>query len=116
MKTSEMVVTQIPLSIIWNAKGIIDARRRRYLSLEALKSLLQQQNLTDFVVANIGTQLSWVSSGNCFQFWKSEVKPHLVRDPDMDFSTDDFPNGYAYIASEWSGPFQNNVVLLEMYH
>ena len=53
---------------------------------------------------------------NCFEFWKSEIKPHLIVNPAEGFSVDDYPGEYAYIASEWIGDSKSPIVLLEMYH
>jgi hypothetical protein len=112
---SKRIFMQIPLSQIWDDDGPIRAGRERLLSLHELTAMLSHYPV-EFVVANPGQPLKWISVDKCIDFWKSEVKSHLVSNPNGEFSVEDFPNEYAYIASEWSGKLQTPVVLLEKYH
>ena len=109
------IVTHTPLLELWDDDGPIAARRKRYLTLEDVRSMLCQYAV-EFVVAEVGTPLKWIPVHKCFDFWRSEVKSHLVTNPDEGFLLEDFPNEYAYVASEWSGELQTPVVVLEMYH
>jgi len=111
----DKVVNSMPLTQLWDTDGPIGATRKRFLSRDELKALLSQHRI-EFVVANLGHPLKWIPVDECFSFWKSEVKPHLVSSPDGGFSLEDFSYEYAYVASEWSGEFQHPVVLLEMHH
>ena len=110
------IVTHIPMNEIWNKNVTIEAKRKRYLTLNDIKSILSNNNAIQFIVANIGNELDWISLDECFNFWKSEIKPHLVSNPDEEFFLEDFPNEYSYVASEWFWELQTPVVLLEMHH
>ena len=109
----EKIVTRIPLTELWNADGRVEAARERFLDLDQLKGMLSQFPV-EFVVANPGHPLKWIPVAECFDFWKSEVKPHLASTDK--FLLENFPEEYAYVASEWSGELQIPVVLLEMHH
>jgi len=109
----EKIVTVMPLTEIWNSQGRIEATRERVLGLDDLKGMLSRFPV-EFVVANPGHPLEWISVEKCYEFWKSEVKVHLASADQ--FSLEEFPGDYAYVASEWSGELQTPVVLLEMYH
>ena len=112
MEHVKRVVTEIPLKEIWNHEGAIEAIRDRYLSANALKNMLKKFPV-EFVIANVGDPLKSVPISMCYDFWKSEVKAHLVSNPEESFRLEDFPEEYAYLASEWSGEIQNPIVLLE---
>jgi len=109
------IVQRIPLDYLWNDAGDIEARRGRRLSKAELRELLRSYPV-EFYVADIGSPLRRVDVARCFGFWKSEVEPHLVDHPNCGFRLEDFPSGYAYVASEWSGEIQTPIVLLEKYH
>ena len=61
-------------------------------------------------------RLRRVDVTKCYDFWKSEVKAHVVNDPESGFRLDGYPGEYAYVASEWSGELQSPIVLLEKHH
>jgi hypothetical protein len=70
----------------------------------------------EFVVADVGELLQWVDSHDCFNFWKDEVKPHLVE-ADSRIELDKFAGGYCYMASEWEDDeIGSSIVLLERHH
>ena len=70
-----------------------------------------------FVVANGGGPLRWISIADRFTFWKDEVKPRVVPADAEGFFLEDYPGEYCYLATEWTrsvaGP---TVVLLECHH
>lgn len=70
----------------------------------------------EFYVADVGEPLLRIDVTKCYDFWKSEVVSHVVEEPDAGFRLEDFPDEYAYIASEWSGEIQTPIVLLERHH
>lgn len=70
-----------------------------------------------FVVANVGAPLQWISAGDSHSFWKLEVRPHLVDQPDRPFDIYSFPEGYCYVDSEWLGASEDlTTVVLEQHH
>lgn len=116
MQGIRRVVTSLPLSELWDKKAPIVAARQRHLSCEDLRQLVRAGQVK-FVVANVGTPLRWIPAGETHSFWKLEVRPHLVDEPDRPFDIDGFPEGYCYTASEWLSPGEDlATVVLELHH
>ena len=115
MTPSMRTVNRIPLDVLWDEAGEVAATRERWLSKSALREMLQKYPVV-FYVAEVGKPLRQVGVQECFDFWKSEVRAHVVEDPDSGFQLTNFPGEYAYLASEWSGEIQTPIVLLEMHH
>ena len=69
-----------------------------------------------FVVADVGHKLRWIAPAECYEFWKSEVKPNLAIAGSW-LPLDNFPQAYCYMASAWeiSGPSEH-VIVLERHH
>jgi hypothetical protein len=112
----ERLVTQCPLSEVWDASGRLMEQRQRLLDCEQLRQLLHR-GAVRFVVANVGHPLRWVPETEAFAFWKTEVRSHLVNEPDRLFNVDHYPQGYCYIASEWQSKDEEHlVVVLECHH
>ena len=89
-------------------------KRGEYLTTENIRELLKE-HLIMFVIADIGLKLTWISSDKSFDFWKTEVKPHLAEEINH-INLDNFPDNYAYVASEWSEETKGSIILLEKYH
>ena len=116
MQGIHRVVTCLPLSKLWDEKATTATARQRYLSSEELKQLLRAGQVR-FVVANVGAPLRWIPAGESHLFWKLEVRPHLVEQPDRPFDIYSFPEGYCYVASEWrSAQEDQTTVVLELHH
>lgn len=117
MDISKRVVTQIPLSVLWNSEGSLDARRARWLDREEVRRLVQL-GTTRIVVADVGLPLRWIEPEERYVFWKEEVKPHLVDEPERPFDIFSYPHGYAYLASEWqpADALAASILVLERYH
>ena len=118
MKLKNKILTEIPVKQLWNDNEIIYASRERYLTVEDIKDMLMNYPV-EFVVANVGSKLKWIPYTKCYEFWKSEVKSHIVNNPEdkkKGFDIDNFSGNYAYIASEWSGEIETPIILLEKYH
>lgn len=115
MTNQQKVISRLPLTELRTEGQDTALERKRFLTSDDIKELIKTQPVT-FVVADVGRKLNWVAPDNCFQFWKSEVKPNLVDDPDGQINLSDFPDDYAYLASKWTGKQQDTVVLLEKYH
>jgi hypothetical protein len=109
-------ITNLPLAELWDERMQTIADRQRYLSQEDVRQLVRAGSVR-FSVANIGDPLRWIPIAESHAFWKLEVRPHLVDDPNRPFDIYAFPEGYCYIASEWRGPGEEHaVVLLERHH
>jgi hypothetical protein len=117
MHTKDRLVTEIPLAELWGAQGAIVAERGRALGREDVRRLVQAEAVR-FVVADLGRPLRWVPVAERYVFWKGEVLPHLVNEPERPFDIYHYPQGYAYIATEWRGadPFDTAIILLERHH
>jgi hypothetical protein len=112
----ECLITQLPLAELWTSSGPLLARRDRYLNLEALRQLLQS-GAVEFVVANVGHKLNWVSAQDSFLYWKTEVRQHLVNDPDKLMDVHQYSHGYCYVASQWQVVGrESSIVVLECHH
>jgi hypothetical protein len=79
---------------------------------EALRQVLRTAGPVKFAVANVG----WVPPEESHVFWKLEVRPHLVLEPERPFDVSEFSEGYCYIASEWkAGDETQPIVVLEQH-
>lgn len=78
MKSNERNVSQLPLEGLWDAEGFVDASRIRDLGSSDIVGLLRSGKV-GFVVADIGDPLKWIAADECYDFWKVEVKQHLVE-------------------------------------
>jgi len=110
----EKIVTTIPLQSIWTDEAQLDASRERYLTAADVTEMLKVHPV-EFIVADVGAPLKRIPLAKCYEFWKSEVKPHLLNPHDkLDLSA--LPDEYGYLASEWSGQTETPIVLLEKLH
>ena len=109
---AEPVINRLPLSQL--PPPLAGANRLRDLADADVRELLRAGPVR-FAVAMMLFPFRVVPEQQCYAFWKSEVQPHLVSDPDDAAAPDDFPGGYCYFASEWSdgGP---PIVLLSAAH
>jgi len=114
MNHHEKLVIQLPLTTLWTEAADIDAKRGQYVTEATIQEMLQNHPVI-FALADIGQKLHWINQEKSFEYWKTEVKPHLA--PDLNhIDLDCFPNNYAYIASEWVGAHETPIILLEKYH
>ena len=114
MKSRDRFVDVTPLQALWTDAGELLAKRGRLLDREGIRDLLRRGPVR-FVVARVGHPLRWVPVEEQLEFWKRSVLGHLAEGER--FHLDDFPDGVAYVASEWlSGDHQEPIVLLEVHH
>jgi hypothetical protein len=107
------VVMRIPMIDLWDSEGNLTAAKQRTLSRDDVAALLRR-GLVRFVVAECGDPLRWIPPSDCYDFWKTELKPRIAET--KTFELEDFPGAYCYVASEWSDGQSSPLVLLEMYH
>lgn len=117
MRVSQRVVIHLPITALWDEAGVVAATRLAYLDREQVRQRVQARDLV-FVVAAPGLALHWVPAAQTAEFWKLDVKPHLVERWDAPIDIYHYPHGYAYIASEWlpHDPAEARIVLLEKHH
>jgi len=117
VKQAQRVVTRLPLVELWNEHGPVAAQREEFLTSEQLRVLLQGAPVR-FVVADVGSPLRWIPEADRFVFWKAEVRPRLVEHPEHPIDVYSYPEGRAFLASEWvlDGLASSPIVLLESYH
>ena len=117
MKPEQRVVTQLPLTELWTERGPLNAQRERSLSGPELVALLQSGRV-QFIVAEAGLPLRWIPQAEYLLFWKAELRAHLVAEPERSIDIYEYPEGYAYVASEWAaeGLEPVPVVVLERHH
>jgi hypothetical protein len=114
MSPSKRIVTQLPLTTLWTDEDDLNVVREKYLDKEALRELLKH-TLVEFVVADVGSKLKWITVDKCYDFWKTEVQKHVTDNPHK-FYLDDFPDDYAYLASQWTSINKQPIILLEKSH
>lgn len=112
---AKSVVARLPVDSLSEIGVCSGATRGRFLSKEDLRHLLQQTPV-EFFIVSVGQPVRHTSGQETFSFWKSEVQPHMVADPELPFRLEDFPGSYAYVASEWGVQAPPSIVLLEKYH
>ena len=110
----ERIVATIPLEFIWTDEGQVEASRKRYLTPTDLTEMLKVHPV-EYIVADIGAPLKRIPVDKCYEFWKSEVKGHLLN-PHGKVDGSKLPDEYGYFASEWSGNSEVAIVLLEKIH
>ncbi len=113
MDLQERIVAKIPLEEIWNQSEIISKERLKYITDEDVRNLLKQDKV-QFVVANVGFPLDWVSVDEHLDFFKSELK-NRIADNEENY-LENFSGNYFYYASVWNSDSLISIVLLEMYH
>jgi hypothetical protein len=106
------VVTTTPLTELWTDEGLIDAKRGRQLTSTEIKEILTE---SVFVVADVGQRLNWIKQEEVFDFWKTDLQKRLWN-KDGKIDLDKFPDGYAYLATEWVGNTDRKIILLEKFH
>jgi hypothetical protein len=67
-----------------------------------VKELLQAGPVR-FVIAEVGKPLRWISEEERLVFWKADARSHIPEHSDQPFDLYLYPEGYAYVASEWCG-------------
>jgi hypothetical protein len=117
MRTEQRIVTQIPLTELWDSSGVLELHRGNAVSSERLIDLLRTGPV-QFVLAKGASSLKWIPMSDCYRFWKEEVKPHLVEPlvSENGFRIEDWPDNYCYLGTEWMPRNLHPVVLLETYH
>ncbi|MBX9583898.1 MAG: hypothetical protein K2X87_26665 [Gemmataceae bacterium] len=112
---SRWPVTRMPLDELWDDAGRLPLTRRREVGSAEVADLLRGGPVR-FAVADLARPLTWVPVGECYRFWKDEVKPRLVEPPVERFRLEDYPGEYCYLAAEWGGDGSFPVVVLETMH
>src|SRR5258705_12385456 len=100
MDATQRIVTGMPLTELWNDHGRVDAVRAGRVGEADIVRLLREAG-SSFIVANPGMPLRWVPAHEGFEFWKTDVKRHLVASDAKGFRLEDFPGLYCYVATEW---------------
>jgi hypothetical protein len=107
------IITRLPLAELWREDGFSTVERGRSLTKEDVRQLLASGPV-QFVVADVGGAPLWIPEGECFRFWKNEVKAHVASDAAR---LDDFSGGYCYFASQWEPSRPGaTIVVLEKHH
>jgi hypothetical protein len=117
MDPAQRIVTRLPLTELWTDRGPINAERERLVGRSDLVALLQAGPV-QFIVADVGHSLRWVPQTEYLLAWKADVRSHLVDEPEGPIDIYQYPEGYAYVASEWAaeGVHPVPLVLLERHH
>ena len=114
MDYSKKIIPEIPIKCLWNNQGVIGYNREKSLYKSDIVKILKEQKI-EFVIADVGVNFEWIKVDSCFEFWKIELKNHLIDDENY-IKIENYIGQYAYIASLWRNESQNILVLLEKYH
>jgi hypothetical protein len=114
MDTARKIVTQVPLTELWNGSGPLTASRGESLGQTDIAQLIQDGS--SFVIADVGLPLRWISENDRYAFWNTEVKCRLVAPNADSFCLDDYPGSYCYVATIWRCTSTAPVIVLEKYH
>ena len=111
------IVMRLPLSELRTERGVVSAARERTLTRADVKALLQAGPV-QFVVADVGKPLRWVPPEERYVFWKADARDHIVENPRHPIDLYSYPEGYAYVASEWVADELSSppIVVLERHH
>lgn len=110
----EKIITSTPLKELWKGSEKINATKTRLLTKSDIANILRSRTV-EFVFASPGNTLRWIPIEDCFAAWKNEIKPHLVDDSNK-IILEDYPDGLAFVASEWKYDSESSIVLLESHH
>ena len=114
MDASQRIVTETPLTELWDSSGPVDARRIERIGDAEIVRLLRDGSTV--VVADVGLPLRWLAADDRFAFWRDEVKHRLAK-PNVDrLHLGDYPANYCYAASMWSCAPLGAVIVLEKHH
>jgi hypothetical protein len=105
----EPIIIQLPLDSLTTSLGRAEQCRR--VDTEDIRSLLKQGPVR-FVVADIGHPIRWIAESECFNFWKRDVRTHIVFEGAR---LEDFSGEYCYYAAEWTDG-GTPIILLEKAH
>jgi hypothetical protein len=101
-----------PIDEIWKELGVPTPERiRDQLTAKDIADLLRSSRAVHFWVTDVfHGVIERIPLNRCFAFWKEEVKERVVEEEG--FAREQWPGGYAYLASEWRSPFPEPVVEL----
>jgi hypothetical protein len=103
----EPIVVKLPLEILSDETGPLRASRLRRLSSADVLAMVRTRPHR-FAIANTGYPLRWIPTSDCYDFWITEVQPHIpVR-------SRPYTREYHYFATEWQLDGGERVVVLEM--
>ncbi|MGN1289127.1 MAG: hypothetical protein ACI4XG_21455 [Bradyrhizobium sp.] len=114
MDIGQRIVTQTPLTELWDSNGTLDAHRIEPVGEAEIVRLLGDGSA--FVVADAGLPLRWIAADDRFAFWKGEVKHRLVAPDNPRIQLDNYRGGYCYVATMWTCASMGSVVVLEKHH
>ena len=114
MELSKKIVNNIPLDYLWADKEILDIKREKYLGQIDIQTLLKNGPV-QFVIANLGDKLNWLSIQDCYTFYKANLRDHIINNADpIDLGS--LKDNFGYLASLWTSMSDDPIILLEMFH
>jgi len=114
MNQNQGVISRLPVEEVWADQSLVSTVKIRDLDASDIVDLLRSA-VVRFVVADVGKPYEWIPSKDRFEFWKNEVKVHLVA-PESKAVLEDFPGEYCYFASEWKSYDGDTIILLSKAH
>ena len=108
---TEKIVDVSPLTHLSDNEGFrIEATRVKDFSQDEASKIIAD---SDLIIADVGHPLRWLQNEEKFNFWKSEVKPHLYN-PSKRY-LEEYRGEYFYFAFLWvSG--SRKIIQLQKVH
>ncbi|QDU89446.1 hypothetical protein Pla175_28360 [Pirellulimonas nuda] len=111
-----LVITALPLREVWNDENeTVATEREADLNEGEIRDLLRLGPV-QFVVAETAAPPQWVPVAEAFDFWKSEIRPHLADPAEESFDLTAFPDEYCYLATRWQWDGTEPLVVLRTFH
>ena len=113
MKPSQRIVMKMPLDELWDDHGPVAAVQERFrdVTRDEMRDMIKVAPVR-FVVARPAEKLLWLSTNECYEFWKTELKDHIY-DPKRKY-LEEYPGQYFYFASTWRLSSDERVIVLEL--
>lgn len=109
------IITKLPLDELSFPQMQDGSERKRYLTAEQIRELLQVFRGVHFIMADIGHPLTEIPLEKCFEFWKNDVAGHVCDAENINI--DAFPGSFCFVASDWGLTAELlPIVLLEKFH
>jgi hypothetical protein len=114
MTQAQRIVTKIPLDELWTDSSTLAYERQEYLTERQVQELILQGDLA-LAEASCGLKLSWISPDSALEFFKKQIKGHVIDDPDR-IILEEYEDHWCYLASLWRDAEGQKLILLETYH
>jgi len=115
MDPANRVVTKLALQELWDNTTNLGLQRGASLGIAEVLASLKAIG-PRVALADVGKPLEWLRTPSERKWGFKELSSHLVPPSRRDFRLEEFPGGYAFVATIWEAEGLEPVLLLEKYH